>query len=1553
MEADAARTVLEGTAVGGWPGVYVLGCIDRRVTVYSQQVRALNLAAALRATERVKPGDLVVIVGAGAAGLTCAAGLLRLGAEVVVLETREQILPLFRGRSTRWLHPGVYDWPLEGWSRDRAGLPVMDWEHGLVDNVRAEMEAEWKRVEAQGRVSLYRGVSLVKLTPGDAPRTVTWSPRGSKRTATVILAVGFGLEPTELPMEKRYWEGDDLDAARVDGKRRRWLVSGCGDGALTDLFRLCLEGFRHDQMLRDYAQHPRMREVRDEICRIERDAVIQDDPVKLHNAYLHLDAPWVVEAMKRLPRPDTDIWLNAPTAEFLTRGASALNRFLAGQLYRAERFDFVPGKVQNAVSEGDRVVVRLEDGTSETFDRIVRRHGPVSTLTEQFPLIAKAIESDRIYRRDKPTFTDQTRTRHWIDGIFGQEVRGIPDPETPNFKAVIVDADAVGSSCESASGQSLRPNGVQDWLQHHAADLNQRANRLRASPTWLNDPEVVDVSVRERSIGEAGAGRLVRTFERALETAEPRLVLVGEGGAGKTTLLLCFAVAMAQRALEDESAPLPLYLRLNSFDAEQRSFYGLLDALEISSGLPKQALDALWRGDRPCCFLLDGLNEVHPDFRDGCLSAIEQLAPTNGRHRCIITSRLTADVDELVRRIAPATILETVPLTESQILAVLDRRGLSAVVYRLGSRLTELARTPFLLSAIVKICEEVDHAKVPLSVPQLIRTLIDDYIFERREMAKPRAVRPTTYDYIHIKRPILARVALPMVREGVTRIPEDPALLKAIRAHLQELQGEYRGMLAVMPEEPHAMRLLDEIVLNDILTRSTSRKGKTLEFLNESVLDYYAGIELSSLTAADIAALVPPLVWRRIEVGYDELPVPAKFIEAIAMHVGLDGDASQLLPLVAARHPLVAARCIGAAGLHEIPAGRALLQEWVALLRDPRPLRRWVASQCLQRTGDIDEDAGQGLAELAHSDPEPFVRLVAMHALSSCAREAPVATLIAALVAYDGISSSDPGTNLWKLRSSLAVRALVEQWSAPASSERDRARTECLLTTMDPDFVDDVLARIDGPAAEEVRRALPGWNALGYHIGFQASRMIREQERARAVAEEAGRRHRELLSADNEEELQRLLKEGNEDERGSALELLHARAALPVVRIFDVLRDPSPRVRQRAEATLRELPVAQWCEPWEERMSDGAWTVLFHVPAELEQELFFELPDRWIGEFASRGISARELGCVPAEPGWILEPVSVGGSLEKDVYRVIRVGERLAVVGASIRPRLAILGAHLGERAMPALDRFLAEEPRSARAAVVEAWGQIGTDAAIERLADQLRSEPLDWRVITALAASRHSAARTLLLDVLAATRVPAVGGDGDVENRVKELTLILIDLGATDELRRLIDVMLNSSDTKEHIVAAHMLLAHGAKKEQPFEDLAIRSCSDPDPRVRVAGVKLLATTQDAAGRAILLQVCMNEPDREVWSAACAAFRRACSDEDLRQLRQARHVPDRDMRIRVFGALALVRDDSVIADLLEALHDPDAEIRALATEGLQRLSALPPSMQRDPRDGDH
>ncbi len=216
MPSPELRKVLESMRVPLWSGgrdsgVYVLGCLDRRVTLYSQQVRALNLAAALFDQTVVKPGDEVLVVGAGAAGLTCAAGLTRLGAKVVVLEKQRTLLPIFASKPQRWLHPNVYEWPFHEALRDKADLPVMTWTQGLVADVVDQLREGWR--EFDDSVSVISGVRDVEI----GEDFVTWNPNGNSNAKVVVLAVGFGLEPKNYQGDKSYWEVDELDSVANDG----------------------------------------------------------------------------------------------------------------------------------------------------------------------------------------------------------------------------------------------------------------------------------------------------------------------------------------------------------------------------------------------------------------------------------------------------------------------------------------------------------------------------------------------------------------------------------------------------------------------------------------------------------------------------------------------------------------------------------------------------------------------------------------------------------------------------------------------------------------------------------------------------------------------------------------------------------------------------------------------------------------------------------------------------------------------------------------------------------------------------------------------------------------------------------------------------------------------------------------------------------------------------------------------------------------------------------------------------------------------------------------
>ncbi len=67
----------------------------------------------------------------------------------------------------------------------------------------------------------------------------------------VILAIGFGRESARADYQT-YWQDSPLNSEQEG--RLKWLVSGFGDGALTDLMRLCVKHFRHVDFVESFAQ---------------------------------------------------------------------------------------------------------------------------------------------------------------------------------------------------------------------------------------------------------------------------------------------------------------------------------------------------------------------------------------------------------------------------------------------------------------------------------------------------------------------------------------------------------------------------------------------------------------------------------------------------------------------------------------------------------------------------------------------------------------------------------------------------------------------------------------------------------------------------------------------------------------------------------------------------------------------------------------------------------------------------------------------------------------------------------------------------------------------------------------------------------------------------------------------------------------------------------------------------------------------------------------------------------------------------------------------------
>src|SRR5262245_48962518 len=159
--------ILDLMSLGPGSNVYVLGAYAKRLTLYSQQTRAINLVDAIHWYWHPLPGVKLAVVGGGVAGITAAARALELGANVALIERLQNVLEL-QTKSDRWLHPTLYEWPFTGLGpeEDRTQLPVMNWTAANAKEVAVELTKEWDS-RCAGRVKTHFNSEVIAIEAAD------------------------------------------------------------------------------------------------------------------------------------------------------------------------------------------------------------------------------------------------------------------------------------------------------------------------------------------------------------------------------------------------------------------------------------------------------------------------------------------------------------------------------------------------------------------------------------------------------------------------------------------------------------------------------------------------------------------------------------------------------------------------------------------------------------------------------------------------------------------------------------------------------------------------------------------------------------------------------------------------------------------------------------------------------------------------------------------------------------------------------------------------------------------------------------------------------------------------------------------------------------------------------------------------------------------------------------------------------------------------------------------------------------------------------------------
>jgi hypothetical protein len=182
------------------------------------------------------------------------------------------------------------------------------------------------------------------------------------------------------------------------------------------------------------------------------------------------------------------------------------------------------------------------------------------------------------------------------------------------------------------------------------------------------------------------------------------MLILGSPGAGKTTLMLELTHVLLQRATEDSSNPIPVVFSLSTWSILRRPLVDwLVDELRERYEVP-EVIARCWVDEDRIYILLDGLDEVSTENREGCVHAINEFRSGHGLAPMVICSR-TVDYMMLASRLRVEGAIAIEPLVQSEVIAFLKAAGDSAARVREAlerdQTLWELLDSPLMLNIAV------------------------------------------------------------------------------------------------------------------------------------------------------------------------------------------------------------------------------------------------------------------------------------------------------------------------------------------------------------------------------------------------------------------------------------------------------------------------------------------------------------------------------------------------------------------------------------------------------------------------------------------------------------------------------------------------------------------------------------------------------------------------------------------------------------------------------------------------------------------------------------
>ncbi|MDB5152289.1 MAG: hypothetical protein JWR54_1040 [Mucilaginibacter sp.] len=411
-------------------GKYIIGIFQDTITVYKQQMRALNIFHSLVKEKVIIPGTevSVAVIGGGAAGLTFAAAALTANMSVTIFEREAEYLHMQQGCDTRKIHPNLYEWPDDGSTFPIARLPVLSWTYDTASNVAKQIVGGLSDIALQIKASNHRNkdvlfnsrtrdeiLSIADLKNESSFKFVIkhqyYEGAVLKKVTTyahlIIYAVGYGVESNlKESGTPSYWRNDALSQSILTDNHR-FFVSGIGDGALVDLCRIKIRNYSYDRMLillkNDKKKY---RTLVEELLQIKKRGIEKTDnrPANFYMSEFKkltegkVDYKYFWEQVIPDIVDDNHVILNSrrPDDEILDFDkVSMINAFIVFLLKNGNHFSTLKGNLtfqgnqilvaRNVVKDVDQFVIRHGTNMPAVFDKMHLSDSELKRLKELAP----------------------------------------------------------------------------------------------------------------------------------------------------------------------------------------------------------------------------------------------------------------------------------------------------------------------------------------------------------------------------------------------------------------------------------------------------------------------------------------------------------------------------------------------------------------------------------------------------------------------------------------------------------------------------------------------------------------------------------------------------------------------------------------------------------------------------------------------------------------------------------------------------------------------------------------------------------------------------------------------------------------------------------------------------------------------------------------------------------------------------------------------------------------------------------------------------------------